>query len=216
MMTVITGIGWITQHEYGNVINNLNQRYSDPDLLHSQLSNEGIFLYPVKNFGRFDAIAKMTCCAVALAFYDAKIQYSENHKYDIGILGANSCGSFSSNLRYFKDYVETGRTLARGNLFIYTLPSSPLAEVAIYFGCQGPLLYMHFPHDQFPSLLSHAERIMLNEKTTRILAVKADEQKAVCFLLAREADSTTKKVYSIEAAIAIIEKKLGILIKGEE
>jgi len=206
-MTVITGIGWITRHEYGSVIHKLHRSYDDPKILHSQLANEEIFLYPVKNFGRFDAISKMTCCAVGLAFHDAKIQYSENHKYDMGIIGMNTCGSLASNICYFKDYIETGRTLARGNLFIYTLPSSPLAEAAIHFGCQGPLLYMSFPHKQISSLLSHAERIMLNGETTRILAVKAEEQDAVCFLLARGADSTTTKNYSIEAAIAIIEEK---------
>lgn len=206
-MTAITGIGWITQHEYGNVIHNLNQRYSDPDLLHSRLYNEDIFLYPVKNFGRFDAISKMTCCAVALAFHDAKIQYSEDHKYDMGIVGMNTCGSLASNICYFKDYIESGRTLARGNLFIYTLPSSPLAEAAIYFGCQGPLLYMYFLHEQIPSLLLHAEKILLNGETTRMLAVVAEEHKAVCFLLTRKKDTKTNKVYSHEQAISTIREK---------
>ena len=50
-------------------------------------------------------------------------------------------GSLQSDLEYFRDYLEGGRTLSRGNLFIYTLPSSPLGEAAIHFGLLGPLLY---------------------------------------------------------------------------
>jgi len=42
----------------------------------------------------------------------------------------------------FLDYVQAGRKLGRGSLFIYTLPSSPLAEAAIHFGLQGPVLYI--------------------------------------------------------------------------
>lgn len=205
-MIVITGIGWITQKAYGSVIRKLRRDYTDTKSLHSHLQHESVFLYPVKNFGRFDAVSKMTCCAGALSLRDAGITYSERHKQDMGILGTNTVGCLQSNVRYFMDYVESGRTLARGNLFIYTLPSSPLAEAAIYFGCQGPLLHITFQHKQVSSLLRYAERMILCGETKTMLAVKTDENEAVCFVLKREEDVSTRSVFSLENAIATAQK----------
>jgi 3-oxoacyl-[acyl-carrier-protein] synthase II len=72
---------------------------------------------------------------------DAGFSCIPQKKQDIGIVGASDSGSMQSDIDYFKDYLDCGRTLSRGNLFIYTLPSSPLGEAAIHFGLQGPLLY---------------------------------------------------------------------------
>ena len=141
---IISGIGWITQEKYGSVGTRLSQNYSKNISLHSQLLDKGIFLHPVKNFGRFDKISKETCSVVALAFQDAGVSYTENDNKDMGLIGTNTLGSLFTNMAYFKDYVENGRSLSRGNLFMYTLPTSPLAEAAINCGCQGPLLYIRF------------------------------------------------------------------------
>ena len=215
-LVVITGIGWITQKAYGSVIQKLRRDCTDTKSLHSRLQHESVFLYPVKNFGRFDAVSKMTCCAGALALRDAGITYSEHHKQDMGILGTNSVGCLESNVRYFKDYVETGRTLARGNLFIYTLPSSPLAEAAISFGLQGPLLYMMFQQKQIASLVLWAGKMILRGETSGMLAVKASVDEAVCFVLRRGEDVSTGRVFSLENAIAAAEKtsRLDEMIRG--
>jgi len=182
---IISGIGWITKKKYGCVNKTIRKDYTDIKSLHSNLQNESVFLYPVKNFGRFDTTSKMACCAGALALHDAGIKYSEKHKQDIAIIGTNTDGCLISNLNYFKDYVQTGRKLARGNLFIYTLPSSPLAEAAIHFGFQGPLLYIMFPQKQIPSLLQYAEGIISRREVSTVLAMKVDENKAVCFVMKR-------------------------------
>jgi len=182
---IISGIGWITKKKYGCVNKAIRRDYTDIKSLHSNLQNESVFLYPVKNFGRFDITSKMACCAGALALHDAGIKYSEKHKQDIAIIGTNTDGCLISNLNYFKDYVQTGRKLARGNLFIYTLPSSPLAEAAIHFGFQGPLLYIMFPQKQIPSLLQYAEGIISRREVSTVLAMKVDENKAVCFVMKR-------------------------------
>ncbi len=205
-MVVITGIGWITQTEYGSVIRKERQDFTDIKLLHSRFQHESVFLYPVKNFGRFDAVSKMTCCAGALALRDAGIAYSEHHKQDMGILGTNTVGCLESNVHYFRDYIETGRKIARGNLFVYTLPSSPLAEAAIAFGLQGPLLYMMFQQKKIPSLVRCAGKMILRGETQAMLAVKADENEAVCFVLGREEDVSTSRVFSLENAIATAQK----------
>jgi len=205
-MVVITGIGWITQKEYGSVKGKVRRDFTGIKSLHSRLQHESVFLYPVKNFGRFDAVSKMTCCAGALALHDAGTNYSEHHKQDMGILGTNIVGCLESNVRYFRDYIETGRTLARGNLFVYTLPSSPLAEAAIAFGLQGPLLYMMFQQKQIPSLVRCAGKMILRGETQAMLAVKASGDEAVCFVIRRKEDVSTSRVLSMENAIAAAEK----------
>ena len=205
-MVVITGIGWITQKEYGSVIRKERQDIADIKLLHSRFQHESVFLYPVKNFGRFDAISKMTCCSGALALRDAGITYSEHHKQDMGILGTNTAGCLESNVQYFRDYIETGRKIARGNLFVYTLPSSPLAEAAIAFGLQGPLLYMMFQQKQILSLVRCAEKMILRREIPKMLVVKASEDEAVSFVLRGGEDVLTSKVYSLENAIAAVDK----------
>ena len=205
-MVVITGIGWITQKEYGSLIRKERRGFTDIKSLRSRLQHESVFLCPIKNFGKFDAVSKMTCSAGALALRDAGITYSEHQKQDMGILGTNTVGCLESNVHYFRDYIETGRKLARGNLFVYTLPSSPLAEAAIAFGLQGPLLYMMFQQTQIPSLVRCAGKMILHGETQAMLAVKADENEAVCFVLKREEDVSTSRVFSLENAIATAQK----------
>ncbi len=102
-MIIISGIGWITKKKYGCVNKTIHRDYTDIKSLHSKLQNESIFLYPVKNFGRFDTMSKMACCAGALALHDAGIRYSEKRKQDIGIIGTNTGGCLESNLNYFRD-----------------------------------------------------------------------------------------------------------------
>ena len=205
-MIAIKGIGWITKTEYGSIIKKLQRNYSDLKSLHSNLQHESVLKSAIKNFRRFDAASKMTCCSIALALNDAGITYSEHIKHDIGILGTNNDGCLESNLAYFKDYVSCGRTIARGNLFIYTLPSTPIAEAAIYFGCQGPLLYIKFRHNQIPSMLRYAGKMILREETSKMIAVEANEKKAVCFVLGNKDNTSTMKTLSLKDIVDTIEK----------
>jgi hypothetical protein len=205
-MNVIAGIGWIAQREYGCVATGLRRTYPDMRSLRSDLEDESVLLYPVKSFGKYDLVSKMTCCVSALALYDAGIPYSESQKQDIGILGTNTDGCLQSNVEFFKDYVEHGRTLGRASLFVNTLPSIPMAEAAIYFKCRGPLVYMAFPQRQVPSLLSQSEKMILRGESAMILAVKASEQDALCFVVAREKDVSAQKVFGVEEVMGVAEK----------
>ena len=205
-MIIIRGIGWITPTEYGSILKKLQYNYNELKSLYSHLLHESVLRYPIKNFGRFDDSSKMTCCSIALALNDAGIKYSINTKNDTGILGTNDNGCLESNLTYFKDYVSCGRTIARGNLFIYTLPSTPMAEAAIYFGCQGPLLYVKFQVNQIPSMLRFAGKMILREETSKMIAVEASEEKAVCFVLGKQDNASTMKALSLEGVVDTIEK----------
>jgi len=204
-MNVISGIGWITRQEYGCAIKQLRRPYNDIKSLRSHLQNESILLYPVKGFGKFDAVSKRTCCAVALALHDAGMPYSADYKQDIGILGTNTDGCLQSNADFFRDFVENGRTLGRANLFVYTLPSSPMADAAIYFKCQGPVLYMFFPQKQIPSLLRYSDKMICRGEAPAMLAVRASEDDAVCFVMRREQDVIETNVLELEDVVGRIE-----------
>jgi hypothetical protein len=197
-MSVIAGIGWITQREYGCVMKQLRRSYSDMESLRSELQHDSVLSYPTKGFGRYDLASRVTCCASALALYDAGLPHSASRKQDIGILGTNSDGCLQSNLDFFEDFVANGRTLGRAKFFVYTLPSIPVAEAAIYFKCQGPLLYMGFPERQVASLLRQSDRMIRRGESAAMLAVSASEKDAQCFVLRQEEDVAAESVFQVD------------------
>jgi 3-oxoacyl-(acyl-carrier-protein) synthase len=182
MNVCIRGIGWLTKESYGCIRTGLRKTYEGGEGAHA-FHRQGIFSHPFKNFGRLDTISRMTAYAGALALSDAGIEYSPLKKQDIGIIGTNAEGSLRSDIEYFRDYVKGGRTLSRGNLFIYTLPSSPLGEAAIHFGFLGPLLYAVGTDNSLLSVLDTAAEMVLAGETPLMLAGKAEEGEAVYFVL---------------------------------
>jgi len=210
-MIKITGIGWITEKRYGRIIQQSARDYSDLKSLASDFVGQALFAYPVKNFGRFDKISKMVCAAAALTFNDAGVRYFKSEKKETGIIGTGTAGCLQSNLAYFKDYVDNGRSLGRGNLFIYTLPSTPLAEVAIHFGCRGPLLYIKSGQSRMLSLIEYAGDMISRNEASSMLAISADEHRVICILLETDDQVHQKKGFRIEeqsltAMIASLEK----------
>jgi hypothetical protein len=180
---MIKGCGWIKGEACGCAEKCLKWQYTDQRSLCAQLLNDAVLAYPIDNFGRFDPASRLVALSVALALYDAGIHYAKDKKQDIGILGTSPDGALSSNLAYFKDYVEAGRKLGRGNLFIYTLPSSPLAESAIHFGFQGPILYMRNLESPEEDLSVQAELMIKNKAVQAILAVSFGINEATCMCI---------------------------------
>ena len=177
---MVKGYGWVKEGLCGCREKGLQWQYSDQRSLCTQLLKDTVLTYPIENFARFDQASKFATLSVALALYDAGSTYAKGKKQDVGILGTSLDGAFVSSLAYFKDYVEAGRKLGRGNLFIYTLPSSPLAEAAIHFGLQGPLLYMWSPDKAEEKLLKQAQLLIKNEETSFLLVVSTDSQETHC------------------------------------
>ena len=201
MSISIRGIGWLTKDAYGCIAKGEHAAYGDasgPDAL----AKQGIFSYPVKNFGRFDRISRMTCFAVALALKDAGIAYSADRKQDIGIIATSAEGSLRTDMEYFRDYLACGRTLSRGNLFIYTLPSSPAGEAAIHFGFLGPMLYAGGGENSLLTVLDTAAEMARAGEATMMVAGKADEQDALFFALGEGAG--TEPAFDLAEARALM------------
>jgi hypothetical protein len=177
---MVKGYGWIKEGQCGCNQKGLLWQYADLQLLCAELLKDAVLAYPIENFGRFDAASRLVVLSAALSLYDANIHYAKDKKQDIGILGTSPDGALDSNLAYFRDYAQAGRKLGRGNLFIYTLPSSPLAESAIHFGLQGPILYMRNLQKPQDYLLAQAELMVRNIAAKAILAVSFGINEAAC------------------------------------
>lgn len=87
-----------------------------------------------KEYGRFTADARKILCALAKAL--------QGKRGNIGIIFVNDTYCVEDNFKYYKDFIDAGAKLGRANLFVYTLPTTPIAEAAIYFGLTGPLFYL--------------------------------------------------------------------------
>jgi 3-oxoacyl-(acyl-carrier-protein) synthase len=210
-MISITGIGWINQHEYGCVMKGLQESYAG-----EALPRKKIFSYAFKNFGRLDSVSKMTCSAAALALKDAGIDCSPELKQDIGIVSANLSGCLETDTLYFKDYLDSGRTLARGNLFIYTLPSSPSGEAAIHFGLQGPLLYITAQGRPVMTALRTAAEIILGGESYAALAGLAEADYAIYFVLKGEGNRGGDVLCCYDDVMKVLEKDLSLKKMVEE
>jgi 3-oxoacyl-(acyl-carrier-protein) synthase len=178
--------GWIKEGQCGCNQKGLLWQYTDLRSLYAQLLKDTVLKYPIENFARFDQASKFVTLSVALVLYDAGITYTKDKKQNIGILGMSLDGAFTSNLAYFKDYVEAGRKLGRGNLFIYTLPSSPLAEAAIHFGLQGPLVYIRSAEKPRERLLAQAQLMIQNKEAQAMIAVDFSSTEATCYFISGE------------------------------
>ncbi len=203
-MVSILGIGWISEMEYGCAGAKMRVRYGEGPSC-GEIPKDELFLHPFRNFGRLDGVSRMTCCAAALALKDAGVEYSPDNKQDTGIIGTNRTGSLKGDVAYFRDYLDSGRKLARGNLFIYTLPSSPLGEAAIHFGLRGPLMYAA-DADSSPSFaIRTAADIIRCDEADAMLAGYAEENEAIYFLLSRTGISGGNLFLDIEQAAAVVD-----------
>ncbi len=202
MAISVQGIGWFSGEGYG-CIRSGQQRQFEPGEGGTTLPSKGVFSHPFKNFGRLDAMSKSTVYAVALALQDAGIEYSPLRKQSIGIVGTNREGSLRTDIEYFQDYIRAGRTLSRANLFIYTLPSSPLGEAAIHFGLQGPVLYAGSGGGDLGPLLETACEMINHNEAEFMLFGTATEESAVYFVLGRRHGSGEAVCDSVQAAGAL-------------
>jgi 3-oxoacyl-[acyl-carrier-protein] synthase II len=200
MTLSVRGIGWISLTGYGMTASGVRVSFVEGGSL-ATVPRGDLFLQSVKNFGRLDRASRTTLTAVSLALRDGGVVSSPGNKRAIGIVGTNSDGSLTTDLDYYRDYVENGRKLSRANLFIYTLPSSPLGEAAIHFGLTGPLLYTQ-DRDRSPlSSLTMAAGLLRDGSSLQMLAGMSDGDQGIYLLLDREEQGS---LCSLDEAVTIL------------
>lgn len=201
MDAVITGLGKINI-EQGFATHHRGRQAAAVTIkeVYTFLKDEAVFVQPVKYFGKFDATSKMALCTCGLALWDAGVSAGEAG--DWGIIGTNQRGCLTANLDYFNDYMDNGREKARGKLFVYTLPSTPLAETAIAFGCRGPQVYMQSTRPDLALLLDQAAQIMADSNAGGMLAVYAEDTTGIALALHKQPTNTDTNILTIKDALS--------------
>jgi 3-oxoacyl-(acyl-carrier-protein) synthase len=135
----------------------------------------------LKYFPRMTIEARSLLAAASLAMksvgWDAAAR--------IGILSCGYDGWLIANQEYFRDYVAQGRSLGRANLFIYTLPTSAMSEVAIAMGLTGPTLHLQADAHPQQALIEQAMTMVQNGEADGMLCVWSEGTSAVCAAVGR-------------------------------
>lgn len=139
-MTRTTGAGWIGARGFG-AGTRTDALWETPESLAHHVSGPPAGKAS-RNYGRFDLPTRLVCHAVHLALQDAGYGPDRPCPDGTGLIGSGDLGTLAANLAYYRDFCDHGKVLGRSNLFIYTLPTSPLAEAAIHFHLRGPLLFL--------------------------------------------------------------------------
>lgn len=200
-LIAVCGIGWLTSDGYGGVGTAFRQTFAAGEGITS-LSRKGLVPTPYRNFGRLDPLSRATIGAVALALGDAGLTGTSGEKQETGIVGTARDGSLAADRAYFEDYLANGRTLGRGNLFIYTLPTSPLGEAAIQYGLTGPLLYAAGGVAPLRTALELAAELVAGGEAPRMLAGEAGMDEAIYFVVDRVAAGAARWTLAEAGTIA--------------
>ncbi len=173
------------KHSFGAVNTSLGADFKDIKDAYSSMLDKSILHRTIKNFGRFSDESKVVCLAAGLALHDAGITAGKAPD-DTGIVASNTDGALLPNKEYFQDYIDCGRQLSRGNLFIYTLPSSPLAEAAICFQLNGPIFYAASQDNSASFALREAADIVKADAAGMMIAVTGTLKEGICFVVKKE------------------------------
>ncbi len=138
-MARLAGIGWIGTTGWGALRTGQGGVFTG-DACERHLDQPPAGL-AVRNYPRFTRHARLVMHALHLSIRDAW-PAGQPVPAGAGLIGVGELGTVEANLDYFRDYWRNGRRLARGNLFLYTLPTSPLAEAALAFQLRGPLYWL--------------------------------------------------------------------------
>lgn len=199
-MLSVAGAGWISREACGSLRRARQEKFDDPKILYQQLEAEGFFLVPQAKVRWLNTVSQRYCLAAALALRDAFESAAEWRRVltETGVLGLSRDGALQANLEYFKDYVSAGRKLARGNLFVHTLPTSPLAETAITFGFKGPIFHLSAAEPKLNLLIERGEALERTSKKMNFLCFTADENAVIAFLLRSGSIETRPELFSIK------------------
>jgi len=169
---VITGLGWFRDGAYGHTRGPSLDGGPEGGSLYSRLQADGILPGPVPDFGRLSLAAKQICAAVGAGLRDAGCSAGCAPREVIGIIGNGS--AVEANRAFFDDYVSNGRQMARGSLFVYTLPSSPLAAPAQCYTLNGPLIHFRHARDGVAHIVDRAVELLAQRLADAMVVVYED------------------------------------------
>lgn len=140
-----------------------------------KLRSEGIIGKPVKNFQRFDAAGQI----LFLAGFElaGKNGRRPPDLSKTALLVADRDGALEANATYFDNYLKNGG-MGSPNEFVYTLPTSVSAELAICLGIKGQILYMSSTEpDLYDFALNQAGNIVGTGQHDHVLMFVSDNNR---------------------------------------
>ena len=156
-----------------------NQFFEPSPVANGDLAN---FLgRPIKYLSRMTRECRACLCAAGLVMKTSG--WLDTPPGDIGLVGAGYEGCLIADQKYFHDYVTSGRSLGRGSLFIYTLPSSTLGEAAIAPGLTGPGMHIQAERDPLGTLAREAAQFVADSEAKAMLTIWSDATSAVCLAI---------------------------------
>jgi len=100
-----------------------------------------------------------------------------------GLLAAGYEGCLAADQTYFRDYLASGRSLGRGNLFIYTLPTSTPGELAIALTLTGPSMHIEESANPLAALSRHANQMIADGEADAMLGIWSDATTSICLAI---------------------------------
>jgi len=174
---VIRAVAWCRAEDCGAVLADRPPVFQAAPRNHAETI--ALIQRPVKYIGRMTDECRVCLCAAHLAL--RAVEW--NDAREIGLLAAGDAGFLQANQNYFRDYVANGRSMGRGNLFIYTLPTSTLGEVAIALNLTGPAMHLHDDTQPLAALVQHADQFIADGEADGMLVLWSDLHAAVCLAI---------------------------------
>ena len=157
------------------------------------LNNTTIKIQKNEKFFRIGELAAITISMAVLAL--EQCCFKNEISFDsTAILGFGCKGSHQCNLDYWNDYVDNGRQDAQGHLFVRTLASAPLCQLALTLGCHAPVYYVSQINDH--SAVGNELEYLYGE-CKNLFLIELDTDFCKClFLHADEKGLSTEKLFS--------------------
>ena len=153
--------------------------------IYSEIADsEKIPLVRFDNFRRAGEKARLAVLGSQLAFADAGLSPGGN----IAVIGWGGEESIMENRAYFTDYAVNGRFLGRSQLFIGTLPTTPMCEAAICLNLHGPVFYFH-SDGGLGSVLAEAESLLSAQSPRQALLLGISCGALLAMLLEKTEDA---------------------------
>ena len=125
---------------------------------------------PSPRFGRMDLLCKLGLGAAELCMAHAPAMTRQ----DVALVGASMLGSLEVDAQYHDTLLKGGPVGASPGLFVYTLPSMFLGEVAIKCGLRGRTTFINSGRTSAVAALGSGVRLIAKGRAPAVLVVAAE------------------------------------------
>ena len=197
-MSILIGASWNCKNKIDSLYRGNKFSYNNLKELYSQFTANRIIDKEISNFRRISTNSKLYSLLTGLSIYDSRVDLSSLKTENFGVISCTHKASNMENMKYFNDYISAGRKMARGNLFVYTLPTSSLGEVAITYQLRGPLFYSNFTDNRMDMFLEQADFMIKTEQAEYLACIYTDTLSEICLIITKEANHCKNRILEIE------------------